>query len=179
MIREYKKPETLNLLFEINKELDAVNGKNLDYYIGIRLDFSRNDNYECTPPDAIVFAWTGMDGDHFAFLTKDDTVMDLEEAPIVFIQPMDFDNPVKLVANNISDLLSLYINLKEIYVLERFSLYDNKEDFLSDYQKNYLPQILKKKEDITIISSLLLDRIHLRTIEDSYQYIKDLNNKHQ
>ncbi|MDQ8735845.1 hypothetical protein [Paenibacillus sp. LHD-38] len=51
--------------------------------------FEEEDDYGYTPKNAIVFLRTGSDGDHFAFLTKGDSVRTLEESPIVFIQPMD------------------------------------------------------------------------------------------
>ncbi|NOU89661.1 hypothetical protein GC102_28510 [Paenibacillus sp. LMG 31460] len=175
MIRGYDLPETLSRLFVIDDELYNNYGSKLVDYLGIYLDFIDDFGYECTPQDAIVFARTGADGDHFAFLTKQDTVFTLEEAPIVFIQPMDFDNPIKLVAKNIKDFLSLFITLKELYVLERFDLYQSKIDFIDDYKKNYHNVILEREEKISLISTELLNRIELRTIEDAYQYIKELN----
>gem|GEM_PF-84613 len=64
--------------------------------------------YSVTPIDSVKFCTTGGDGCHFAFLTDFGTRQDLENAPIVFVDPMDFAECVRLVANNLKDLLGLF-----------------------------------------------------------------------
>lgn len=55
-------------------------------------------------------------------------IASLEDAPILFIQPVIFNHPVKKVARNIRDFIAVFIALKEIYVLERFTYYHSEVD---------------------------------------------------
>jgi hypothetical protein len=57
--------------------------------------------------DVISFARPGMDGIHYGFLTDFGSIDDLENASIVRVSPMDFDDPVKIVARNIHDSLRI------------------------------------------------------------------------
>jgi hypothetical protein len=113
MISNYQIPETLKKLKTLDNILQEQYQSSLDDYLGFNLidqDEEEDFRYDCTPVDALVFATTGMGGDHFVFNTKKGTIENLEEAPIIFIQPMDFEKPNKLVARNIKDLLSLRQN---------------------------------------------------------------------
>ncbi|WP_339266720.1 hypothetical protein NYE54_24025 [Paenibacillus sp. FSL K6-1330] len=85
----------------------------------------------------MIFGKTGVGGDHFAFYTFNQSIKDLEEATIIFIQRMFFEKAVNLVARNLKDFLALFITLKELYVIERFKLYKSKSDFIKDYQVRF------------------------------------------
>jgi len=73
--------------------------------------------YTVTPVDAITFCRTGGDGCHFAFLTDFGAQNDLENAPILFVSPMDWDDYVKLAARNLRDFLGLvcYYGYSEVF----------------------------------------------------------------
>jgi len=177
-VKKYKKPDTLKVLTQLDKELQDKHDSTLDDYLGFYINFDDDDDrYECTPEDAIIFGRTGTDGDHFAFLTNNGMIVDLEYAPIVFIQPMDFDNEVKLVARNIKEFISLYIQLKELYVLERFDMYKSESDFIKDYEENYQEDIDDREEELQFITMQLQKRIEIKKIENVYSYIKKLRNE--
>lgn len=96
----------------------------------------------------------------------------MEEAPIIFIQPTAFGNQVTLVARNLKDFIALFINLKEIYVLERFRFYKNKLDFTNDYNDNYMEDIKMRESDNHLIIELLKENIKgIAEIDDVYEYI--------
>lgn len=100
----YKKLEEL----QINKQLSTLS-------IGFELWLARP--ITPAPLDLIQFAHTGGDGCYFAFITDFGNQSELENCPIAFISPTDFDqnNPRQstfLIAKNIKEFLSLMISLK-------------------------------------------------------------------
>ncbi|MDG0791433.1 hypothetical protein OMP38_11560 [Cohnella ginsengisoli] len=103
--------QTLTALLELDNELKTHFDSSLEDCMGMMVRREEGMKYDCTPDDAKVFAFTGVDGDHFAFSTANGTISDLEYAPILFIQPMCFENSVKLIARNIRDFLSLFLSL--------------------------------------------------------------------
>ncbi|SEB22966.1 hypothetical protein SAMN03159332_4705 [Paenibacillus sp. 276b] len=175
----YEMPETLLDIVRIDKELRERHDGTFEDYVGFYISFNNDDDrYYCTPDDAIVFGRTGVDGDHFAFLTFNGSISDLEEAPIIFIQPMASGDQVTLVARNLKELLALFINLKEIYVLERFRLYKNKLDFINDYNDNYLKDIRLREKDSNLINDLLRRSVEgIVNIDDVYEYITELKKQ--
>lgn len=74
------------------------------------LQFDPLDNgcYYSSPADSIVFANTGMDGIHYSFLTDFGIHTNLEQAPIICVSPMDFDNCVRIVARNLYEFFELH-----------------------------------------------------------------------
>lgn len=96
----------------------------------------------------------------------------MEEAPVIFIQPTAFGNQVTLVARNFKDFVALFINLKEVYVLERFRFYKNKLDFMNDYNDNYMEDIKMRESDYNLIIELLKENIKgITEIDDVYEYM--------
>jgi hypothetical protein len=172
-------PESLERIVRIDKELREQHAGTFQDYVGFYISFNNDDDrYYCTPDDAIIFGRTGADGDHFAFFTFNGSIIDLEEAPVIFIQPMAFGNQVTLVARNLKDFLALFINLKEIYVLERFRFYKNKLDFINDYNVNYLKDIRLRENDSNFINDLLRRNVEgIVNIDDVYEYITELKKQ--
>ncbi|WP_415839662.1 hypothetical protein [Paenibacillus tarimensis] len=113
----------IDTLYKLDRELSEKTGESLYDYLGIYIRREPGFAYDCTPDDAVVFGHTGADGDHFAFSTGEGSIINLDEAPILFIQPMMFGEEVKMVARNLQEFLSAYLSLGEIYILERFDRY--------------------------------------------------------
>lgn len=164
----------LKALSELDRELYERNGTNIADYLGISISQKPGFAYECTPEDSFVFANTGMGGDHFVFLTKNGSISNLDEAPILFVQPMVFDNPVKLVARNIKDFISIFLTLKELYILERFDWYESKEDMNTDIEKHYKPNIEARKGELDYIIDLIERRLGVVPINDVFNYITEI-----
>ncbi|MFD0675223.1 hypothetical protein [Cohnella sp. GCM10027633] len=175
MTSNYLVSETLDKLLELDEEL-KVNNSSLEYYLGIILRREDGFKYDCTPDDSRVFAHTGSDGDHFAFYTIDEAVA-LDEAPILLIQPMMFQMPVKVVAKNIRDLFAIYLTIKELYILERFDWYLSEEDMIKDITNNYEKQIIERNSEIEFISKKLVNHLNLSPINNVYKYITDLRRE--
>ncbi|MDN7242530.1 hypothetical protein QWY14_12010 [Planococcus sp. N028] len=104
---KYEIPERLKQIIELQQHLNEVDqlkyGDLLGYYFS---DEGISARYLNTPLDVIPFARPGVDGIHFGFLTDFGQVKDLYDAYIVRVSPMDFDNPVHVVARNIEDFIS-------------------------------------------------------------------------
>jgi hypothetical protein len=178
MVRGYEMPETLQRLFQIDEQLVEQYDKSFDELFGASLSFEE-EGYDCTPDDAIVFLWTGGDGDHFVFLTDGGTVDSLEDAPIVFIQPMDFDDRYKPVARNIKEFLALYVQLKELYLFEWLPSYKTEEEFLQSYNDEFKESILEQEEDLNIIISAIEREIQLPKIAGVFTYMQEIKKSFQ
>ena len=105
---KYAVPELLLRLVELNSRLKAegllMYGDLLGLYFALEPVEAR---YLNTPVDVIPFARPGGDGIHFGFLTDFDTLASLDDAYIVRVEPMNFDDPVKIVARNLGDFVGL------------------------------------------------------------------------
>lgn len=129
--------------------------------------------YSPTPIDVIPFAGTGGDGIHFGFLTDFGTHKDLNKAPIVCVAPSD-DPPVKLVAKNLKDFLSLIIIIKESGFLS--------EDYKND--KELKERIKEWGEDVDVrnrkqLIKILKENFEIKPILKLCQYTKDLRKERQ
>jgi hypothetical protein len=132
---KYEVPETLKNILAVQNELKEQGklpyGDLLGLYFAVE---SLESRYLNTPLDVIQFARPGVDGIHYGFLTEFGQVRDLEETYIVRVTPMDFDDPVQIVARNIRDFMTLLcchhpalevldINVSEEYYLKMAAEY--------------------------------------------------------
>lgn len=139
---KYSIPTKLHQLIDLqnnlNKEGFLKYGDLLGYYFSLDGLDSR---YLNTPLDVISFARPGADGIHFGFLTEFGQVCDLDSAYIVRVSPMDFDNPVKIVARNLNDFMRLIF------------YYPNAMEILDITQnKSLVEEFLKESREATIIT---------------------------
>lgn len=105
VLGSYKKPEGLIKLEKL-AESKVVNLETIGFFLHITKP------YFPAPVDIIPFASTGGDGCYFAFITDFTGQPDLENAPVLFVSPTDFDtNRPKqsniLFARNFNDFLSI------------------------------------------------------------------------
>lgn len=105
---KYSVPAKLSQLIALQQDLNnqklSKYGDLLGYYFALeRLDV----RYLNTPLDVIPFARPGADGIHFGFLTDFGQTRTLDDAYIVRVSPMDFDDPVKIVARNLHDFIRI------------------------------------------------------------------------
>jgi hypothetical protein len=78
---------------------------------------SENFGYQCTPLNAITFAYTGVDGVHYAILRVDDQVCD--DSPVLFVSPMDSDD-VTIIAESFLAYLAIGCGVSERKMQEIF-----------------------------------------------------------
>lgn len=88
-----------------------LTGENFNwlYALGIRfekLNSLANGGYYCTPTNTRMFASTGMDGEHFSFLVRDNAID--SESPVVLTTPCKYDgNTNAIVAKDFRTFLCL------------------------------------------------------------------------
>lgn len=123
--------------------------------------------YLNTPVDVIPFGRTGADGIHFGFLTDFGQVETLDDAYIVRVEPMNFDDPVKIVARNLTDFIS--IMCQYVFALELLDVSSNvmaitkyldSTNFVSE--QNEMLAICREKLKPVCIESLVDYYVQLR-----------------
>lgn len=165
----YEKPVTLKKL-EGLAEADEVDLITIGFFL------IHDKPFMPAPTDLIPFATTGGDGCYFAFLTDYGYNENLEEAPIVFISPSDFDekhphHANKLFAKNIRDFLSVMITMKyaEIVRFENLVEMDFDKGIAIMQAEFDLYSSNEKKE---------LRRSTIETIKKAFN-IKEIENLHE
>ncbi len=167
-ILPYEKPPFLLKLEQFQQEgqfdLDVFN-----------FAFDYNHAYWATPIDSIQFCTTGGDGCHFAFLTDFGTWQDLENAPIVFVAPMDFGECVRLVANNLKDLLGLFCYFG---YTEAFRFYRPDSGELENIREQIAADSYRA-EDRKILCELLYEEFGAPRFEHSgaYDYVRQVQEQ--
>lgn len=164
-----KMPFTIELLKKLEEILnkEGCSLDDLDLCIA-----TERVSYDATPYDVITFASTGMDGIHFGLLTDFGTVSDLENAFVVCISPMDFGDPIKIVARNIMEFMGLVCTMKGAMPISNFILFQEEASYV-DYLKE-----LKQQEDddytekTNYVITKLMSTINCEIIEDVYDYVE-------
>lgn len=168
---KYSVPKTLLQVIDLQAELAKEGllryGDLLGYYFS--LDVNR---YLNTPLDLISFARPGVDGIHYGFLTDFGSVEDLEEAYIVRVSPMDFDDPVKIVARNLRDFMRMMCYAPAS--LDLLDIYSNE-----DHCKEVGPEDITIVEDETSLKvrAIFKDCFKLEPIKDTFSYYKSVQNE--
>lgn len=120
-------PPTLKRLKSFDEVLHR-DGKSLDEYMGLHwIDDTKA--YQQTPLDVLPFMGTGVDGIHIGLLTDFGKVTDLEQAFIVSISPMDFENEVKLLARNAKEFIDYLYSDEELLFLFNGSMLESIDDY--------------------------------------------------
>jgi hypothetical protein len=168
---KYSVPQTLLQVIDLQAELAKEGllryGDLLGYYFS--LDEIR---YLNTPLDLLSFANPGGDGIHYGFLTDFGLVGDLEDAYIVRVSPMDFDDPVKIVARNLRDFLRMMycapasLDLLDINSTEAYCKEMGREDSII-IRENQSPQVRR----------IFMENFQLEPIQDIYSYLTSVKNE--
>ncbi len=135
--------------------------------------------YFNTPVDVIPFGSTGMDGIHYGFLTDFGSITDLEQAPVVCVSPMDFDQPTQLIARNFRDFLAVnrkdsplfynHFEDEQSYELKKQEWAREQEAF----EKEYPPDLQIERAHQTARNALY-EQLSLPDIPNSFTYIEEI-----
>ncbi|EHB68513.1 hypothetical protein [Paenibacillus lactis] len=170
--RRYPIPKTLEKLKEINRQVSSDLGVELDDILHVYIDYDLSNQdpefaYNGHPLDVIPFALTAIGGEHFGFLTDFGSIDDLEDAPIVFVQALPFEEyHVTLLANNIIDFLGLFLSYRDLTSL--FFL-DDEPDIDDNTDPSEDPHLLYVKEK-------LIEGLGI-SAKDPQKYRKDMLEK--
>lgn len=128
--------------------------------------------YDVTPYDVIPFARTGCDGIHFGLLTDFGTVSDLEDAFVVCISPMDFGSPIKVVARNIREFVSLVCTMKSAVTISNFHHLKEEEQYLRLLKELQREENKEYAERANYVVGKIQSSMACEIIEDVYHYVE-------
>lgn len=170
---KYEVPPTLKALFETYNELETE-GHDMSQVLGFYPSLGHS-IYFNTPNDVVVFGWTGGDGDHYGFLTDYGSVADLENAPIVMVTPMSFDQPAVVVANNLREFLRIVmINESLLYMgYENEQEYlESEREMLEEWKKQgyYREETEEERLSKRAILKKMEEKLNPPLIKDPYRY---------
>lgn len=163
-------PKTIQMLLEFEQELKD-SGASLDFDLGLIME-TEDIRYMSTPPDVIPFARPGVDGIHYGFLTDFGAVTDLEQAFIVCVSPMDFNDCVWIVAKNIQDFLGVVYSESSI-LYNNFSTIESYQHYMENREAGSLD------EDTLPVKERFRERFGIQPIEDMAQYLRELKEQRQ
>lgn len=164
---KYPVPQTLKKLINLQKDLEQRGLLPYGDLLGLYFSLDEIDQrYLNTPIDLISFARPGSDGIHFGILTDFGLAEDLESAYIVRVSPMDFDDPVKIVARNLIDFLKLlYSYPASLEVLDMNSAEVDVKRFEEDAEEYPVSQEVR---------GIFRATFNLEPIGDLFTYFKGL-----
>lgn len=130
------------------------------------LGFNQNGDFEhyyCTPKGAKIIASSGVDGIHYCTIPQFGDM-------IFAVSPMNFGDCVHPIARNFGDLLRLLLHCVDIAALEQCYAWDEEQyrAFLIDY-----PATEEQQAALDDIKN----KCSLKPIEDSFAYVKALQNE--
>jgi hypothetical protein len=174
---KYQVPEALQQVLSLQEKLNdegvSPYGDLLGLYFSLEGLESR---YLNTPLDVISFARPGVDGIHYGFLTDFGTVNSLEEAYIVRVSPMDFDDPVKLVARNLNDFLQLLGNTSDaVELLDTTTSKQEYDRLVKEYPELTNPDLETDLPD----RKAFIEAFHISKVNDLYGYFQRLKEERQ
>lgn len=171
---KYPVPDMLKKVIALQKQLTEEGLLEYGDLLGVSFtDKDEEIRYLNTPLDAVIFGWAGADGIHYAFLTDFGQVSSLEEACIVRVSPMDFDDPVELVAASFYDFLRLMVTPGPAF--EVFSARTTRA-YYDDYFKRYPEDTSEPPEDAAI---RLREAFGLEPVPDVFEYMSSLRQNRQ
>lgn len=135
-----------------------------------------NKRYLNTPLGVISFACSGVAGIHYGFLTEFSQVENLEDAYIVRVSPMDFDEPVKIVARNLEDFIRILCFQSSALFLADIS---TSEERLNRLGQQYpgLITVQKVEYDQAVTQEIFQKEFQLEPIGNLYDYFQKVRNE--
>jgi len=174
---KYDVPPTLQTLIDLEKEL----GEHEHFFDGLHFYLALTDfRYFNTPSDVIVFGNTGADGIHYGFLTDYGSVSDLEEAPIVCVCPMDFEQPTRIIAKNLREFLRINCTDELLF----YNDFANEDSYLAFKREQEVNNALHPLSDLQSsnkvrIQNFLEENIQMPIIDNPYHYIQMIRMQRQ
>lgn len=139
---------------------DKIKELNIDLSpLGIHCS-ETGERYYCTPEDAEVFGWAGVDGIHYC------TIPQFGEM-IFAVSPMNFGDCVHPIAGNFDALIALLLSCKSMDALEQCYAWDREQ------YDAYLQGCEVSDEQEEILKKLKR-KLKLQPVKDVFSYVKRL-----
>lgn len=176
---KYEVPPTLQKIIDLQHDL----GDPEQFYFGFNFYLSLEKfRYFNTPSDVVVFGNIGVDGIHYGFLTDYGSVSDLEVAPIICVNPIDFDRPIRIVANNLREFLRVNMTDSELF----YNQFESEENYLLAKEQwreeaNNSPYQPTEKENFSRkrICNYLIDDLKIPRIDNPYRYVQTVKRERE
>lgn len=127
--------------------------------VGLRQS-QNNETYYCTPENADIFGWAGVDGIHYC------TIPQFGEM-IFAVSPMNFGDCVHPIARSFEDLLRLLLSCVDMAALEQCYAWEE-EQF-----KAFLTDCPATKEQQAVLACIVT-LFGLSPMENAFDYVKTL-----
>lgn len=142
-------------------------GLDLDKGMGVMLCLNEVIGYEATPTNAVIFAKTGCDGQHFAFLPNDPKES-LDNAKVIAVDPM-CGGGYGDAGMNFKDFLRLFITVGSVYFLfDLIHIHGDRERF--DSIVTVHATAAKEKDYKSCLIEEIRHRFEIEPLEDLYDY---------
>lgn len=119
--------------------------------------------YYCTPTEANVFGWAGVDGIHYCTIPKFGEM-------IFAVSPMNYGDCVHPIAENFAALFALLLSCKSMDVLEQCYAWDRE-------QYDAYEQDSEITEEQKVVLRQLQDKLKIQPIDDVFSYVKTLQEE--
>lgn len=119
--------------------------------------------YYCTPKDAEIIGWAGVDGIHYC------TIPEFGET-IFAVSPVNFGDCVHPIARNFEDLLRMLLHCGGMAALEQSYAWDE-EQF-----KAFLIDFPATEKQIAVLD-VIQKEFNLKPMEDAFAYVKKLQSE--
>lgn len=133
---------------------------NIDFSVIGMMQRESFDPYFCTPKNANVIGWAGVDGIHYC------TIPEFGEM-IFAVSPMNFGDYVHPIARNFADLLRMLLFCADMAAIEQCYAWDEEQfkSFLIDYPAT---------EGQKAVLDAIQQEFNLEPMEDAFAYVKKL-----
>ena len=133
---------------------------NIDFSVIGMMQRESFDPYFCTPKNADVIGWAGVDGIHYC------TIPEFGEM-IFAVSPMNFGDYVHPIARNFADLLRMLLFCADMAAIEQCYAWDEEQfkSFLIDYPAT---------EGQKAVLDAIQQEFNLEPMEDAFAYVKKL-----
>jgi len=129
--------------------------------------------YDSTPKNALITASTGVDGCHYCVVPKEG--LSVDESPIYYISPMDWDDTVIWVAKDFVDFLSIGVAMGSFTYISCHP--SSKEELMQFVEEAWLEDNeSEKKEAIKLLEKHFPLRRYCGLYEHITESYKNVNN---
>ncbi len=140
---------------------DEIKSSDINFSaVGFDCHRSGNSTYYCTPENARILGWAGVDGIHYC------TIPQFGEM-IFSVNPMDFGDCVHPIARNVEDLLRLLLAVTDMAALEQFHAW-GEEQF-----RAFLTDNLATDEQRAVLERIR-EEYGLEPMDNAFMYVKKL-----
>ena len=136
---------------------------NIDFSVIGMMQRESCEPYFCTPKDARILGWAGVDGIHYC------TIPEFGEM-IFAVSPMNFGDYVHPIARNFTDLLRMLLFCADMAAIEQCYAWDEEQ-----FQAFMIPCPMTEKQKAVL--NVIREKFGLEPMTDAFAYVKQLQSE--